>query len=124
MPQPTHTCADDGLNFDEKQKKYDKLREKAEDYAARVFQCCARCKMAKRHLLREVQHWNEKKRARPVRAESPKAAAARAVFENPLDSEGSVSDGRHTTRLVSLLLARLACCHPAHRLALRYLAVP
>jgi hypothetical protein len=35
----------DGLNFEEKQKKYEKMRQKAEDYAARVFQCCARCKM-------------------------------------------------------------------------------
>ena len=52
----------DGLNFDEKQQKYTRMRELAEDYAARVFQCCARCKMAKRHLLVTVMHFDESKR--------------------------------------------------------------
>lgn len=54
----------DGLNFEEKQKKYENMRRKAEDYAARVIQCCARCKMAKRHMVRVVQHWDESKRMR------------------------------------------------------------
>ena len=41
-----------GLNFQEKQEKLEKLRKRGADYAARIFQTCARCKFAKRHLLK------------------------------------------------------------------------
>eukprot|EP01043_Picozoa_sp_COSAG02_P031700 COSAG02_NODE_2082_length_9895_cov_23.566558_2_plen_108_part_00 len=87
-------CADDSLNFEEKQAKYEKLRKKAEDYAARVFQCCARCKMAKRHLLCEVQHWDESKRKDAVQVESANAGSLEdhANFDNPMHSADSVSN--------------------------------
>ena len=42
-----------GLNYQERQAKMDKLRRRGEDYAARIFQTCARCKFAKRHLLKD-----------------------------------------------------------------------
>ena len=42
-----------GLNYEERQAKIDKLRKRGEDYAARIFQTCARCKLAKRHLVKD-----------------------------------------------------------------------
>lgn len=45
------------LNFDERQAKWNKMKAQAEDHAARVFQVFARCKFAKRHLLKQVQHF-------------------------------------------------------------------
>lgn len=106
---------DDGLNFEEKQAKYVKLREKAEDYAARVFQCCARCKMAKRHLLRSVQHWDESKRAQAAKLESAATFADnlgdRAAFSNPL-SEESVSN--HAATLSNSHLC-LLCAHDQYK---------
>ena len=100
--------ADDSLNFEEKQAKYEKLREKAEDYAARVFQCCARCKMAKRHLLREVQHWDERKRKDAVQVESPTAGSLgdHASFDNPMHSADSVSKCADRQLLPTLLASQ------------------
>lgn len=95
------TCVDDSLNFEEKQAKYEKLRAKVEDYAARVFQCCARCKMAKRHLLREVQHYSVSKRKRIVRRDSASAGSTEdnVKFENPLHGEDLVSKLLYVTPL-------------------------
>ena len=45
------------LDYDIKQAKWKKLKDSAEDYAARMFQTFARCKFAKRHLLKQVQHF-------------------------------------------------------------------
>jgi hypothetical protein len=45
------------LNHDLKQAKWKKLKDSAEEYAARMFQTFARCKFAKRHLLKQVQHF-------------------------------------------------------------------
>lgn len=42
-----------GLNYQERQAKLDKLRKRAEDHAARIFQTCARCQLSKRHLLKQ-----------------------------------------------------------------------
>jgi Ca2+-binding EF-hand superfamily protein len=44
----------EGLTFSEQQQKWDVLRERAREYAARVIQAFACAKFAKRHLLREV----------------------------------------------------------------------
>lgn len=78
----------DGLNFEEKQKRYEKMKQKAEDYAARVFQCCARCKLAKRHMVKVVQHWDESKRVRRVTS----------MVARPMDGGGAlgstIRDGR------------------------------
>lgn len=41
-----------GLNYKERQAKLDKLSRRGQDHAARIFQTCARCKFAKRHLLK------------------------------------------------------------------------
>lgn len=49
-------CSYDGLTFKESQSKWDLLRSRAEQYAARVIQTVARCKLAKRHLVKAVQH--------------------------------------------------------------------
>eukprot|EP01050_Picozoa_sp_SAG11_P005539 SAG11_NODE_394_length_9826_cov_3.333607_10_plen_348_part_00 len=49
-------CSYDGLVFAAQQEKFDKLRLRATEYAARVLQVFARCKLAKRHLLRDVVH--------------------------------------------------------------------
>ena len=46
----------DGLSFAEKQGKLEEVKERAQHYAARVFQCCARAKFAKRHLLKQPEH--------------------------------------------------------------------
>jgi hypothetical protein len=37
--------------------RWKKLKDSAEEYAARMFQTFARCKFAKRHLLKQVQHF-------------------------------------------------------------------
>lgn len=86
--------AADGLNFEEKQAKYTRLQERAEDHAARVFQCCARCKLAKRHLLRKVQHWDEAKRVKMVERRTQQSHSHHQLqnivkFHNPIAPEDS-----------------------------------
>ena len=49
----------DGLNFNEQQEKVRVMQGRMQDYAARVMQCCARSKFAKRHLLRAPVHMRD-----------------------------------------------------------------
>ena len=47
-------CSYDGLTYAEQQEKWDQLRGRCKDYAARVIQTIARAKLAKQHLLKVV----------------------------------------------------------------------
>ena len=49
-----------GLNYQERQAKIDKLLKRGQDHAARIFQTCARCKFAKRHLVKTPPNLNGK----------------------------------------------------------------
>lgn len=75
----------DSLNFDLKQAKWKKLKEQAEDYAARMFQVFARCKFAKRHLLLQVEHFK-----------------GHAVPEVEGDSDGEEFEGQRSSVLEGL----------------------
>jgi Ca2+-binding EF-hand superfamily protein len=105
----------EGLNFEEQQEKIQMMNARMYDYAARVMQCCARTKFAKRHLLKVPQH----KRTRKGKQGRPLAAWERYhkrfgildSYDDPL-AEPKLHFVRRVSHLTCWLhvLRASACC--------------